>query len=60
MFVVSPADGAIIERLSAVIVRAPRAKRPTVTPKIVVAMDGVKKMKKTWMIKLQQRSLQGV
>jgi hypothetical protein len=46
-----PAGGTIIATPSAVIVRAQGAKRPTVKPKIVAAMDGVEK---TWMIKLPQ------
>jgi hypothetical protein len=41
-----PADGTTIGTHSAVIVRAPEAKRTTAKPKIVVAMDGVEKIKK--------------
>ena len=39
-----PADGTIIGTRSAVIARAPGAKRPTVKPKIAVAMGGVQKV----------------
>jgi len=47
-------------KLSVYTARLPRAKKPTVKPKTVVAMDGVKKVKKTWMMQLPQRSFVGV
>ena len=47
-------DERITERPSGDIVRASKAKRTTVQPKTVDAMDGVKKVKKTWMMQLQQ------
>ncbi len=50
----------ITERPSGDTVRASKVKKPTVRPKTVVVMDGVKKVKKTWMMQLQQCFLQGV
>jgi hypothetical protein len=50
----------IIERPSGNIVRASKVKKPTVRPKTAVGMDGVKKVKKTWMMQLQQGQLQRV
>jgi hypothetical protein len=38
----------------------PRGRKTTVKLKIVVGMVGVKKNKKTWMIKVEQSSLPGV
>ena len=55
-----PADDTTIGTHSAVIVRAPEAKRPTARPKIVVATDGVEKMKKTWMMQLPQHGPQSI
>lgn len=55
-----PADATIIGMHSAVIVKAPGVKKPTVKPKIVVAMDGVEKIKKIWMMQLPQDGPQGI
>ena len=48
-------DERITERPSGDTVKASKVKKPTVRPKTAVGMDGVEKVKKTWMIKLQQR-----
>ena len=37
-----------------------KGKRPTAKPKIVAGMDGVKKVKKTWMIHLPQCCPHGI
>jgi len=50
----------ITERPSDDTVRASKVKRPTARPKTAVVMDGVKKVKKTWMMQLQQGQFQGV
>jgi len=41
------------ERPNSDTVKPSKGKKPTVRPKTAVGMDGVKKVKKTWMIKLQ-------
>jgi hypothetical protein len=50
-------DGRITERPNSDTVKPSKEKKPTVSPKTAVGMDGVKKAKKTWMIKLQQSLL---
>ncbi len=46
-------DGRIAGRPSSVTVKPSKVKKPTVRTKTAVGMDGVKKVKKTWVIKLQ-------
>ena len=46
-------DERTTERPSGVTVKPSKVKKPTVRTKTAVGMDGVKKVKKTWVIKLQ-------
>ena len=52
IYVVFAANDTTAVKLSADIVRLPKGRNPTVRPKTVVGTDGVKNMKKTWMMQL--------
>jgi len=57
---VLPQNERTTERPNDDTVRPSKVKKPTVRPKTAVGMDGVRKVKKTWMMQLQQCFLQGV
>jgi hypothetical protein len=56
----SPADAKIIARPREDIGRPKKGKKPTAKPKIVVGKARLRKIKKTWMIHLQQHCRHGV
>ena len=60
MNVVSREDARIAAKHRGNTVALPKGKKPTVKVKIVAGMVGVKKIKKTWMIKVPQSSPHGV
>ncbi len=60
MNVVSREDARIAAKHRGNTAARPKGKKPTVTVKIVAGMVGVKKIKKTWMIKVPQSSPHGV
>ena len=53
IFAVLRQDERIAGRPSSVTVKPSKVKKPTVRTKTAVGMDGLKKVKKTWVIKLQ-------
>jgi len=60
IYAVLPQNARITERPSGDTARPSKAKKPIGRPKTAGGMDGIKKVKKTWMMPLQQCRLRSV